>query len=320
MKSVLFVTSGRLGDAVLSTAVLDHVLRTDPDARVTVAAGPVAAPLFTDLPGLERLIALVKRKCGGHWLWLWRQVAARRWHRVVDLRGSALAWTLWARHRHSFSKPGDDRHRVAQMRQWMGMPADFAPRLWIGAAHHRAAAALLAPGAPILAVGPTANWRAKTWRAERFLAAIDALTGADGMLPGARVLVVGAPHERAAAAPLIEALPPERCIALFGQLPLLGVAACLSRAAFYLGNDSGLMHLAAAAGVPTLGLFGPTRENHYAPVGRFCATVRTDIAYDHLFSPGFDPRTADTLMDSLSVAKVVAAAGALLTRVRAEAA
>jgi ADP-heptose:LPS heptosyltransferase len=41
----------------------------------------------------------------------------------------------------------------------------------------------------------------------------------------------------------------------------------------FVGNDSGLMHLAAAAGTPTLGLFGPSRADEYAPVGRCTAFV-----------------------------------------------
>ena len=51
------------------------------------------------------------------------------------------------------------------------------------------------------------------------------------------------------------------------------VAACLERCALYVGNDSGLMHLAAAAGIPTLGLFGPTPWREYSPAGRRAAFV-----------------------------------------------
>jgi 4-hydroxy-3-polyprenylbenzoate decarboxylase len=64
--NVLFVTSTRIGDAVLSTGLLDHVLRTRPGARVTVACGPAAAGLFAGLPGLVRVIAMPKQRYGGH--------------------------------------------------------------------------------------------------------------------------------------------------------------------------------------------------------------------------------------------------------------
>ena len=47
---ILFVTSSRLGDAVLSTGLLDHLIRTHPDARITIACGPVAADVFVWIP------------------------------------------------------------------------------------------------------------------------------------------------------------------------------------------------------------------------------------------------------------------------------
>lgn len=72
-------------------------------------------------------------------------------------------------------------------------------------------------------------------------------------------------------APLLAALP--EAIDLAGTLTLPEAAACLARSALYVGNDSGLMHLAAATGVPTLGLFGPTPAAEYAPAGRRAAAV-----------------------------------------------
>ena len=73
------------------------------------------------------------------------------------------------------------------------------------------------------------------------------------------------------------------------------------------------MHMAAAAGIPTLGLFGPSRADHYAPWGDKCAFVRTEESYDDLVgAPGYDHRTTGTLMDGLSVEAVEWAATQLL--------
>ncbi|HLI22150.1 MAG TPA: glycosyltransferase family 9 protein, partial [Stellaceae bacterium] len=83
---LLFVTATRIGDAVLSTGVLSRLLDRFPGARVTVAAGRDAAPIFADLPGLERIISIEKRAWRLHWLGLYRAVAGKRWDVVVDLR------------------------------------------------------------------------------------------------------------------------------------------------------------------------------------------------------------------------------------------
>jgi ADP-heptose:LPS heptosyltransferase len=59
-----------------------------------------------------------------------------------------------------------------------------------------------------------------------------------------------------------------------GEAPLLTVFACMQRAHGFIGNDSGLMHMAAAAEIPTLGLFGPTPMDVYQPWGIHAHAMR----------------------------------------------
>ena len=107
--------------------------------------------------------------------------------------------------------------------------------------------ALLPPGGPVIALGPTANWSGKVWPADRFVALFQAL---QRDLPNARAAVFAGPGEaeRAMAAPVLAALP--GAVDLVGGLTLAEAAACLARCRLFIGNDSGLMHLAAAAGSP----------------------------------------------------------------------
>jgi len=318
--AVLFITSTRIGDAVLSTGVLDHILLQHPGARVTVACGPAAAPLFAAVPGLDRIIPMQKRRWSGHWLALWRATIGTRWDVVVDLRGSATSWLLRARERLALKPAAGLRHRVPHNADLFGLgDAPPSPKVWTLPSHRAAAALHIPPGGPVLAVGPTANWGGKQWPAASFAALVGALTAPPGILPLARVAVFGAAGERAMAEPLLAAIPAERRIDLVGQVDLLTAHACLERCAFYVGNDSGLMHLAAASGTPTLGLFGPSREQVYAPWGRHTAFVRTDLSYDEILAkPGYDYRKSETHMDTLSVQKALAAAEALWWRVQAE--
>jgi heptosyltransferase-3 len=95
---------------------------------------------------------------------------------------------------------------------------------------------------------------------------------------------------------------------------LLEAFACLKCCDFYVGNDSGLMHLAAVANIPTLGLFGPSPKELYAPWGEFCDVVTTSIPYEDIFSKNFNHRESDTLMDSLSVGSAERAARDLWRR------
>lgn len=267
---VLFVTSTRIGDAVLSTGLLDHLLRAHPEARFTVACGPVAEGVFARMPRRDATVVLAKRRLSLHWLDLWRRVAGARWDLVVDLRGSALAWTL-PRVGHRAVMRGGRRpgHRLGHIAETLGLKADPPrPVAWTAPEDEARAAALLPGPGPWLALGPTANWSGKVWPAARFADLARALTGPGGPLPGARVVLLGGPGavEAAMAAPVAAAL--RDAADLTGRLSLPEAAAVLRRCALFAGNDSGLMHLAAAAGTPTLGLFGPTPADEYAPVGR----------------------------------------------------
>ena len=286
---ILFVTSNRLGDAVLSTGLLDYLLRTHPDARITIVCGAVAAGIFERMPGREQTIILEKLSRGRHWLPLWAATVTTRWDLVVDIRGSALSWLVpTARRAVMRRRPG---HKTAQLAAILGLDPPPLPVVWTAPSDQAKAAALLPAGRPIVALAPTANWAPKIWPAARFAELFHALP-----LIGAVPVIFAGPGEteRAMVAPLRAALPD--AIDLSGRLTLPQIAACLSRSSLFVGNDSGLMHLAAAAGAPTLGLFGPTNAAEYAPAGRRARAV---------IGPGAD-------MTTISVEQVLAAADALL--------
>ena len=312
---LLFITATRIGDAVLSTGLLRHLTEANPGARVTVAAGRLAAPLFEAVPGLDRVLVIDKRAFRLHWLELWRQTAPHRWDLAVDLRASMIAYLLPARRRLVAGRRAADRHRVEELGALLDLDPPPMPTVWLAPRHEDAAARLVPDGGPVLALGPAANWLGKQWRAERFAELADQLTREDGALAGARVAVLAAAHERAQAQPVIDALPAERAIDLVGTVDLLTAAACLRRCRLFVGNDSGLMHLAAAAGVPTLGLFGPSPEWRYGPRGRCTAYVRTAESVAELVAhAGPEGQVAGTLMDGLAVADAAEAATALLRR------
>lgn len=292
---VLFITSNRVGDAVLSTGLLDHLIGQFPAARITIACGPYAADVFARMPNRERTLVLEKRPWNLHWMPLWLWATARRWDLVVDIRGSALAYMVRAKQRAVMRpRPGDEaRPKVTQLARILDLSPAPLPVAWVSQEDERLAAELLPGDQPVVGLGPTANWMPKVWPLERFVALFRAIK--NGPLPDAVPAVFAGPGEweEGLAAPVLAGLP--GAIDLAGRLSLPEVAACLRRCALFVGNDSGLMHLAAAAGVPTLGLFGPTPMAQYAPVGMRAAAVRGG------------PR-----MEELSVEAVVTAAERLL--------
>jgi heptosyltransferase III len=141
-------------------------------------------------------------------------------------------------------------------------PRPEPPNLGFTDAERRAAESLVAGLPPgFLAVHPGSGSPAKNWPLARFAEAGQQLS------PGRPWLLVLGPAERR-----VEA-PPGAVVAR--EWPVRALAAVLARAGLYLGNDSGVTHLAAACGTSTLALFGPTDPAQWAPVGPSAATIRS---------------------------------------------
>ena len=312
---ILFITATRIGDAVLSSGLIHRLAEEVPGARFTIVAGPAAAPLFEGVPGLEAIIPFEKSRDGGHWVRLWNQVRRRSWGLVVDLRGSAISGFLNRRKRAVYRRTaGPPVHKVVEAARVLGVQEDPpAPHIYVSAAVARRAAELVAGEGPILALGPAANWVGKTWPVERFAQVAIQLLGPGGPLEGGRLLVAGGPQD-AGVLPTLRAVAPRgRFIDLVGRVDLVTLHAALGHARLYIGNDSGLMHLAAASGAPTLGLFGPSDERLYAPWGPNGRVLRGARTLDQIRTLDPDLSQAICHMMDLSVESVVAAARRLVS-------
>jgi ADP-heptose:LPS heptosyltransferase len=99
-------------------------------------------------------------------------------------------------------------------------------------------------------------------------------------MPGGRLMILGGPDDRWTCEVVSRSIPRERMIDLVGKTDLLTAYACLKRARLFVGNDSGLMQLAAAAGAPTLGLFGPSDDRLYGPWGPDARALRGPREFD----------------------------------------
>jgi ADP-heptose:LPS heptosyltransferase len=311
---ILFITATRIGDAVLSSGLIRRLLEEIPHARFTIVAGPVAAPLFAETPNLDRVIVFEKSKNGGHWFRLWRQVRQQKWGLVIDLRGSAISQFLKRERRAVFKRtPGAPVHKVIEAARLLKIEGEPpSPYLFTSEATEAYARELTAGKGPILALAPAANWGGKTWPVERF--AQVAIQLLDGPLSGGRLMLLGGPEDGTAISALRRVIPRERTIDLAGKVDLLAAYASLKHARLFIGNDSGLMHLAAAAGAPTIGLFGPSDEQLYGPWGPNTMVVRGPRSFEQIRE--VDPGLQQALchMMDLPVETVTAAAKDLLAK------
>ena len=166
-------------------------------------------------------------------------------------------------------------------------PAPEPPILTFAKGEHESASSILARlPARFLAVHPGAGSPTKAWPAERFAALVQRHAA------GHRWLLVAGPGDVAAAAPLLSL--PGAVVAR--GIPLRSLGALLSQAGVFVGNDSGVGHLAAAAGAPTLALFGPTDPATWSPVGPHVETLSSpDHTMDRLTLPAVSAAVARSL-------------------------
>jgi ADP-heptose:LPS heptosyltransferase len=297
---LLFITSSRIGDAILSTGVLNHQIEKYPGIEVTVAAAPLTLPLFEGVPNLKALIPVVKKPYRRHWFELWQQCRHDQWDIILDIRGSLVSYFLKAGERYVWKSQKTHDHRVVQLGRLIGKAPPPAPHLWLRNEHVQTAQIHIPDDVPVLAMAPAANWIGKQWSPTAFATLADQFLE---QLP-AKIAVFAAPQERESIQAVLDVIPQDKRIDLVGSLSLLEIAACLKRCRAFVGNDSGLMHMSAAVNTPTLGLFGPSDHVLYGP---YCppenpinCVVRIPESRQELMKrPGFAFDAPFSFMDNL---------------------
>jgi ADP-heptose:LPS heptosyltransferase len=315
---ILFIASAHLGDAVLTSGLIKRLHDEVPNAGFTIVAGPATAGLFADVPGLERII--VQEEGGAApGLRLWLKTRGRHWGLVVDLRGTRVSGFLRRRRRAVLKPTTQPIHKVVQAARLLRLEDDPPPPfLFVGPETEAAAAERVAGRGPILAIAPGADWVGKAWPAERFAAVAARLLAPNGPMPDGRLMILGDISDREAGRAVKLAVSRDRIIAEPGQLDPLTAYACLKHARLAIGNDSAATLLAAAAGAPTIALFGPSDERIGAPWGKTAWALRgpRDFEAFRRLDPDLDQAICHML--DLSVETVASAARQALAETERE--
>ena len=264
---MLFITLSNVGDALLTTPVLQFLHRYDETAAIDIVGDARSSVLFRHCPYRGEIYHKQKRQFLRGTPALLLELRRKRYDLVVDLRTDILAWLVRADKRLVKTAGGGQAHAVerhfaavSSLTEGEEIPSTT---LWLGQEDRDYADGVCRqlPGNKWLCIGPGANWEKKIWPAEKFAQTADELrNGFDALV----LLGNEADNRQAELVAARAALP---CVNLCGRTTLLQAAAVLARMTLFLGNDSGLGHIAAAAGVPSFSLFGPGNPERYHPWG-----------------------------------------------------
>lgn len=304
IRSILVRVTNWIGDAVMNTPALSAIRETFPEARITVLATPQVVELFAPHDWVDEVLLYEKK--GRHAgirgkLRLAAELRSRRFDLAILLQGAfdaALITSLAGIPRRMGNKSdgrgmllthgfphrrlGDRLHHVdnyLEMLKYFGIEASQKRQLLcVTQAEERAAAATLqragiAPGDFVIGVNPGAAYgSAKRWYPERF--AVVAATLAQKWQ--AKILVLGGPSEAAIAGD-IEAALPGGCLNMAGKTTVRELMALIKSCSFFISNDSGPMHIAAAFQVPLVAIFGSTDHKTTYPFSENSIVVRKEM-------------------------------------------
>jgi lipopolysaccharide heptosyltransferase II len=309
VRRVLVVRLRSIGDTVLATPALYALRRFLPAARIDVLLEDWVAPLLKGSELVDQVLTIERGNVASR-ARVVRALRAARYDVAYNLHGGTTATLLTrasgARHRvgyasyqysrlHNHAAPPateiwrrPETHSAEQqlaLLGWTGVPVSDRPaaRLAVTAEadaslDQKFAAASLNdeqfnPSRPFALMHPAAAFETKQWATENFARVAEALAAR-----GLQVISVVAPREEAVNSALVrESSAP---VLSLSRLSLPEVTALAARARLFVGNDSGIAHIASATGTPAVVVFGSSNVTHWRPWTR--GSVRAEVVREEL--------------------------------------
>ena len=286
-KNVLVVCTRRIGDVLLATPVIRSLKAAAPQAAIDMLVFSGTEDVVTSSPDIRQVRTLPVRASVAESLTMLAQIWRRYDLALSVLPGDRPVFYAWAAGRHSVatvtpewkswwkrllldgqeSFDNHDTHTVVmnlRLLRLLGVPAIATPVVtW--APEDEVAARAVFPGMEgqeryaVLHVTPKFVYKA--WTASGW-----ALLGRWIRDCGVKVAVAGgtSADERVTVSRILDGLPSD-AIDLTGRVTLRALGFILSRASLYVGTDTAVTHMAAALGVPTIALFGPSNPVKWGP-------------------------------------------------------
>ena len=308
MRSILLFKLRYIGDVLLTTPAIRLLRQTYPKAHITMVVNKGTEDVLRHNPHLNRILTIDRKMVKEtpfhkrlRYEWgILKALRERRYDLSVDFdsgeRAAFLAFLGRVSIRLGFRHRRGPRHLIfhqqistegyphtvernlmlvekalglfrkdARLELYTGPEEDRRMTLWLR--KHRLS------GKDLVVIHPGARFWFKRWPAEKWASLVDTLQGEQGL----SVVITGGGREMEDVRTILSKMKtPAYSIA--GQTTILELAALIKKAALFIGNDSGPMHIAAAVGVPVIALFGPTAPSVWRPWGEDHVIISRNVA------------------------------------------
>jgi len=303
VKRILVITLSNIGDAVLTTPVIQALRENFPQAHLAVLVGPRAFSVFKNDGRIDKKIIYDKGICWRNKLALVNRLRQDRYDLVVDLRQTGFSMFLGARYRSSiFARPPRSLTHMKDRHLWklssLGLAIDHAEgpgveftendQVYVNQLFNKWQ---IKNGQTVVAVAPGARNMTKRWERQGYIQLIKRLIKEYK----ARIILVGDEQDSLLLDEIIAGINPppspfakasgdnppkpwrRRAFDACGKTTIGQLAYLLTKCRLLVSGDSAPMHLGWAVNIPVVAIFGPTSDKKYAPQGPQDAVVRKDL-------------------------------------------
>lgn len=338
-EKILLIKPDHIGDLILAIPAIKTLRSAFPSSRITALVGEWCLPLMELIPEIDEAIGYRPslfargRKSGlRERIRLFARLWGGRFDMAVDLRPTPISLALAASKRFRW-RIDRSSHRLRMRLRGRGsiwdhevkrnleplkdagipLPPYISPSLIVPKRVRDDADGILDELSvrgeiPIVVFHPGSPVKLKRWAPSNFAELGDRLCEE----LGARVLLIGSGSDLDISRQIISMMR-HKPTDLTGRTDLPTLAGVLERCDLFIGNDSGPMHIAAALGVRTIGIFGPSSPERFGPYGERCLAIRSEIDCPPCMSERC-PLRPEGCVNEVRVEEVFRAAHDLLTR------
>jgi heptosyltransferase II len=296
-KTFLIIKMVGMGDAVMALTVVDCLKREMPNSKIIALTTPITAGIWEKQPCFNKVIdydilgdqkgiySLIKLVCRLRKEQIDCVIDFEPYVRITAMlsmfTGAAQRIGFYygnSYRKNAFTDPVELNPKVHRMKAHMALLAPLGIQMEIHSLkplHVTEEDRVILRqwlrnneihnGNRIVVIHPGSGERGKTrrWPEESFIELTNLLLKNSDSI----VIVCGSEKEKSLTDSICSNVSNDRAMSVAGELPIRILAALLCQTDLFIGNDTGPMHLAAAMGTPTIGLFGPETPVRYGPFG-----------------------------------------------------